>query len=441
MAAVARVTAADRRLELIVEWEPSPGVTDPLLAATWCRLEIRLGGRGVTTVEDSRSRALRRAVYTSAYPLAEWVAERWWLLQHHMRPSAVPHRDWSWAEVQRQPWLRSHNLRAAGGGMPWPDLTLVPEGAGARVQWRAGAGLADSPLTFLTSGEDYLPAAAVVDPLERFVDQVLQRLREHRLTGSALEREWALVSESDSDEMAFAGAVARLGLDPYDVDDELADDVVALADDLDPQLLTEFLDSVRPDGLRAAARWLQQSRDVVTPLTRPSLLDLGTPVPDGGPMQADGPWGRGYALARAYRKQLGLGPRELFPCEEYVGSATLDAPAAGLQGAVCVDGDQLGLVLPAEIPFSAASRRFAQGRALGLSLLTDRRLMLLDPAHTELTKAARAFAAELLAPAEGIGEYLSALPDVTSSAFEAVAARYDTSPLLVQHQYDNQIIR
>lgn len=92
---------------------------------------------------------------------------------------------------------------------------------------------------------------------------------------------------------------------------------------------------------------------------------------------------------------------------DLVATTSLDAPAGGLQGLVAV----------------------------------DRELLLLDPAHTDLSKTARAFAAESLAPAEGIRDYLAVLPEVTTSAFEAVAGSYDVSPLLVQHQYDNQIAR
>lgn len=157
------------------------------------------------------------------------------------------------------------------------------------------------------------------------------------------------------------------------------------------------------------------------------------------PRHGTAPWTLGYTAARAYRQQLGLGARDVFPTERYVGTTSVTASSGGLQGLVAVDGDRLGLVLPDDVALGGTLVRFAQGRALGLSLLTDRRLLLLDPSHTDLSKMSRAFAAELLAPAEGISGYLAVLPDVTPSVFEAVAARFDTSPLLVQHQYDNQI--
>ncbi len=100
------MTLSDAGLQLLVDWERAEGVTSAALAATWCRLEIRVADRIVTAVEDRRTSSMRRAVYTSAYPLAEWIAENWWLLRAHVRPSAVPRESWTWPRVTLQPWLR-----------------------------------------------------------------------------------------------------------------------------------------------------------------------------------------------------------------------------------------------------------------------------------------------------------------------------------------------
>ncbi|HEY5857936.1 MAG TPA: ImmA/IrrE family metallo-endopeptidase [Aldersonia sp.] len=56
-------------------------------------------------------------------------------------------------------------------------------------------------------------------------------------------------------------------------------------------------------------------------------------------------------------------------------------------------------------------------------------------------QTARAFAAELLAPAAGIREMLGDLGSDDDAALDAVADRFGVSPLVVRHQYDNQIAR
>lgn len=63
---------------------------------------------------------------------------------------------------------------------------------------------------------------------------------------------------------------------------------------------------------------------------------------------------------------------------------------------------------------------------------------MLSAAGSQDEQAARAFAAELLAPAVGIRELLGGdRPD--DVAFESIARRFGVSPLVVQHQYDNQL--
>ena len=55
-------------------------------------------------------------------------------------------------------------------------------------------------------------------------------------------------------------------------------------------------------------------------------------------------------------------------------------------------------------------------------------------------RVAGAFAAELLAPADGIRQALDALggtPDDTT--LDAVAKRFDVSALVIRHQYGNQL--
>ncbi len=93
---------SEKGLQLLVDWEPAEGITAPELAATWCRLEVRVAGRVVSAVEDERTSSMRRAIFTSAYPLAEWIAENWWLLRAHVRPSTVPRGSWAWAFASRR---------------------------------------------------------------------------------------------------------------------------------------------------------------------------------------------------------------------------------------------------------------------------------------------------------------------------------------------------
>lgn len=416
------------------DWLRADGVVAPELAATWCSLTIRVNNEFVTTVDDARGGGLRRQIYVSAYPLAEWIAQHWWALRDHLRPSGEPSSSWRW-RVNRPAWLDSHNLRAAGDGMSWPDLAILPEGATTRLSWRAAPGLADQPVTFLTAGDVLLPSEDVKLGLVGFLRTVLGRLDEHGVSDTPLQDEWAALGALDGSEIQFATAAARLGLNPFDVPEDIEKRLVDLADRYDSELWSEFLDTADPRRLEIADRWLSAARDRV-----PSAVEK-IPVVDRV-RNPTSPWGWGYEVARRLRESLGMTPTEAFPVSDYVGVLTSAGDAGGLQGYVGARSGFLGLVLPGDThPRNpTTTSRFAQGRALGLAVCMQRDSALLDSAGTVSAKVSRAFAAELLAPAQGITECLAVLGPDSEAALEAVASRFQVSPMVVNHQYENQLV-
>lgn len=428
----------ETRFSIRTEWQSADGVTAPELAATWCLLRIDIGGRTVTLVEDERTGSLRHGIHTSAYVLAEWVAEHWWLLRADLRPSALPHTQWRWSRVDRQPWLRNHNLRGAGGGLPWPDLTIVPEGDVTALSWAPVTTPARQPVRFLAAGSDHVRTDAVSRTLASFVDEVLQRLEAHGIAGTPLQREWQLVVDADADENAFAAAAARTGRDPFDLPDEDADFIVQMSTELDDDVLAEFLDAADPDALTEAWRWMEMAQKLFEPATS-AMADSQRARERVIAPAADRPWEAGYAAARQARRDLKLTDREIIDADELVVSHTVAEPSGGLLGLVSAEADVVSLVLPETSATSTTSRRFFQARALGLTMLSSRTLFCMTPTVTALAAASRAFAAELLAPSDGIAEYLDVLPTVNDDAFEAIAARFGVSSLVVQHQYENQI--
>ncbi|MCW2754804.1 MAG: hypothetical protein JWQ32_2215 [Marmoricola sp.] len=424
-----------RGFRIEVDWSPADGVITPEFAATWCRLFIWVGDRCVTTV-DAVDSGIRRSIYTSAYPLAEWIAYNWWPLVSEVRPSAVATQNWTWSQVRSNDWLRRHNVRSAGNGMSWPDLTLVPEGSVTGIAWHAGAGMSGQPVRFMESGFAHVRSDEVERELRRFVHQVLDRLNDVGLK-SRLEDEWATVTGADEGEAAFTRAAARLGLDPYSLSESVADDIIAIAEELEPEMFEEFVDTADPESLPTAFQWLNQARDLSTPI--PALTSI-VELRQGLHLRDDSrPHARGYEMAQLLRNELGLRATDQIDLTGLVSKAVLEKPSGGLEGLVRAD-DSVALVLPSS-EMSQTSIRFAQGRGLGLALAGQRHEYLLDPAGTDVMKQSRAFAAELLAPAAGVSAYLAELPASTDAAFEAIARRFGASASLVRWQYENQISR
>lgn len=427
-------------LSIRIEWLDAPDVSAPELAATWARYEVWVGGQCVTQVETDDG-TIRRSVYGSVYPLAEWIATNWWLLTAHVRPSAIDARYWTWANVDGYEWLAWHNLRGSGDGMAWPDLTLVPEGGMTRVRWTSDRAKVYRRLRFISAGDSWARSADIRDALATFVENVLDRLAEQDLLKTSLRDDWDAIGSADVDESEFCDAAARLGLDPYAVDQRLAEQIVELSSSLPEDLAGDFFDSADAGSLATAASWLAKSVGLAGRAAQKARHELGelwdvVGSVTGGTSDVERPWVTGYAMARAVRQALEVPVTQHLDLAPWVGRSTVSAPSAGIQGAVAVDSARCGMVLGGE-PLSPV---FGAARALGRALLRPaERRFILSAAHRDDERVARAFAAELLAPAAGIREMLSALGKQDDSALDAVARRYGVSPLVIRHQFDNQL--
>jgi hypothetical protein len=430
--------------ETRIEWLDAPGVTSPELASTWARFEIWIAGRCATQVESGDG-SIRRSIFGSLYPLAEWVASNWWLLTSHIRPSAVDIPFWNWANSPRHAWLRQHNFRGAGDGMAWPNLTIVPEGAVARVAWAPEFDEPLGPLRFVSLGQATVPAGDVEEGLANLVEEVLIRLAEQGLPETRLHEEWDALAKADEEERQFCRALGRLGLDPYVVDDQTAATVVDVASNLPEELLGDFFDSADVTALSEAAVWTKRALAAVGKASEKAtaplepLYEATSPVVDSSTVGAEHPWLVGYAMARSVRQQLHVAESDRFDISPWIGSTELSAPSRGIRGLAAVKESRCGVVFGGPRR-GAPSMRFREAQALGRVLSRpDVHSFVLSSARGHEERIARAFAAELLAPAEGIRHSLEAIGGYGDDALEAAARDFAVSPLVVRHQYDNQL--
>ncbi len=424
--------------ETRIEWLDAPDVSTPELAATWARYQIWIDDQSVTAVA-TRDGTSRSSIYGSLYPLAEWIAANWWVLTTDVRPSAIDPRYWSWRNVPEQAWLTSHNLRAVGDGMAWPDLTIVPEGSVTRLLWATDRDPVYRHLRFLSGGDCWLRSDAVLTWLRTTVEHVLDRLAEQGLPKTRLAEEWSTITGADAEEREFCAAAARLGLDPYALSERQADDIVRVAESLPADIRPTFFDGADPALLDAAVAWWRRASPAAgkaASRARERLGQLRRAADAAQPAGIIRPWDTGYAMARAVRSELGLPTTEVFDVWPWVGRSTVSASSAGLQATVAVESERCGVVLgtgPLNPVFGAA-------KALGGALRhPDRTRFLMTGTHRDEERVAGAFAAELLAPAAGIRAMLDVLGKADDAALDAVAGRYRVSPLLVRHQYDNQL--
>jgi hypothetical protein len=282
--------------------------------------------------------------------------------------------------------------------------------------------------------------------LAKIVDNVIDRLAEAELAKTPLAEEWASIANSDNEEVSFCETAARLGLDPYSVSDETADDIVNAASAIPEEILGDFFDSADASNLNGAVEWTREA--ILTAAAAAieanrSLLDIRDAISDETASFWDAsderPWQLGYAMARRFRRELAVLDTDFFDVAPWVGTTEVRAPARGLYGFAAVSDDRCGVVLGTP-GLGASTKRFGQARALGRILARRlQRQFILSAARSHDERVARAFAAELLAPAQGIRQMLEPIGEDDDSTLETIADRYRVSPLLVRHQYDNQI--
>jgi hypothetical protein len=432
------------RFEVRIEWLEAPGVVTPELAATWSRYEIWLGNRCVSQVEEADG-TFRRSVYGSLYPLAYWIASNWWLLSSHVRPSGVDTRYWAWGNVRAYPWLRQHNVRGAGDGMPWPNLTIVPEGGISRISWSPDDQPRHAVVRFASGGYGTVPSDDLRTDLATIVNHVLERLAESGLPKTPLSEEWSEIGKTDAEEQDFCRTAARMGLAPYSVDEDQASAIIDVASQLPDEVIADFFDNVDVAALTAAADWTRlaiASAERAAAQAERALDDayqVAEPPLSAGNADADRPWSTGYAMARQLRRELALDTTESFNIAPWVGVGQTSTPSYGIYGCVSTYDHRCGVVLGPQ-GLGPTTTRFGQARALGRVLARPgQRRFVLSAARSHDESVARAFAAELLAPADGIRTLLDRIGENDDSALETAAHQFQVSPLVVRHQYDNQI--
>jgi IrrE N-terminal-like domain len=336
-------------------------------------------------------------------------------------------------------------MRAAGDGMAWPDLTIVPEGSVTCLRWSVDREPTFAPVRFLSADIAFVDSAEVVGGLAGIVTSVLERLAEEGLQKTRLASAWAELGHLDEEEKSFCVTAARLGIDPFSVADDLAGNIVDAASLVGDDVAGDFFDSADAHSVIQAARWTRRASSVAVRASSRAasdLRDLYRAVPESrsraGSVRA---WERGYSLARGVREMLQIADESPVDISQWLGIGAVRDDSGGLQGLAVVDDDRCGLVL-GERRLSKRSRTFWCARALGRTLVQPgRRTYLLSSAGSDEERVARAFAAELLSPASGIRKVLDGLGREDEDAFEAVADRFGVSPVVVRHQYDNQLAR
>ena len=429
-------------LRFEIEWLNVAGVTAPELSSTWCRLSIWVGEQCVTLVEDIDTKSLRHSIYCSAYPLAEWIAYSWWFLHAGSRRAVeFPVEDRVQVGQSVSEWLGWHDMRSSGDGFFWPKLTIEPDGSDIAIRWEPSVSTTQ-PVAFRSNGFGLTSGSKTSAELSRFVNSVVERLEETGIAGTALQSEWSAISGLDSEQREYCLASARLGIDPFDAPDGAEEAILSAGEELPEEIVDDFLDAVPLEQIEDGLNWVRVGSEAVGGASGSTLPTDRLPKLLDGRIAEQLPWEVGYRQAKQIRTLFTADPAE---CIQDLGISLVNHRRVEDSDLVAIGGEShsggFAVALDESITSSVGSR-FVQARALWFAAHPGLKHRFLITNLAGNQRVARAFAAELLAPAAGIRAMVKnprALAD--DSKIERIADHFGVSDTLVRLQVKNQILR
>ena len=407
-----------------VDAGPSP---DKLAQATMATLSVEAGGTTVTSVLDRANRIYSDEIMVPLFSVAEWLVTNWWHIWYEIEDTGE----------QRPEFACRHNLAFAGDGFVLPNLTITPVSGRMHLHW-ARYRPQHSRIEFVDEGQADVNREELESECRRLINAVIERLYGRAETGTAatiLDRSWAAVNELTQDEQEFSRAAGLLGIDPFDVQDDVADAIVAFCNRTAPSVREDALAVATEYSLTRVADWLDDAVETLGEEEQSngwSDLRRDLPQPRGTE-----PWTRGWALARATRERLGLsnnGGRFDFAPDGHLAVPRRETkpPSNRIQGLVAADSPACVTVKRGQ-----SGTRFLRARALGEYLgRTALGPGLLTSLSTDSQAQSRAFAAEFLAPAGALQQRLAG-DGVEPERADDLAQEFGVSSHLIRHQIKN----
>ena len=444
-------------IDFDIDWRDAPGVRDPVLARTWCALTIRVQDQPVTRVYDRHTRGWRNSVYGSVFPLCSWLVDNIWFLLYEPYRWAIPFgsRDLARNDADR-PWVRRHSLLAAREGSALPDLTIFRDGDDVLVRWLKDGGDTSHPfLRFVHEGRAYLSPDVVRESIVSLVETVLERVSDlsHAEVGQ-LRDDWADLHGLTPEETNLCAWSARLGINAH-YDDELsgseANCLQSAIGPMEGRLADDLLDATRIGTIADDIDWINAAHKLAKTAHRKSQDKgiSGLHRRHSFPNSRETAYATGYGEARALRTDTGVDEGALADLTKFtrlLGWAdnpivkTHTTPASKNLHAVVDYGHGHVPVVAAPWAETKTSERFLLARSLFFqrsSALSERRLV--TASHTWDQRASRAFAAELLAPAEALQQRIQG-DAVSAPEVEQYAEEFLVNPVLIERQIENHAL-
>jgi hypothetical protein len=367
-------------------------------------------------------------------PLAEWIVENWFHIFHEVGSKFSHARGFE----------KRHNLRFSGDGFVYPDLKFLPTGSHVDLLWKRSRTY-NPPLEFVEEGRARIGRVELEGALSGFVDTVCARLSEIGYADTYLRTEWDQLRSLDGEEIEFATAAAALGLDPFDLKRGAAQAIIRANESLPRSVIDELFSVISVAELPSQIDWVAETFRQVSScddyLGR--IPELSRQLRQAMPNLLFEPYQKGLVAAHFLRSQLKL---EQAPIPDInrlllaLGASNADQPGCIMTWhehrkvhAVTLGGDRPRFLVARRRPDSA---RFAACRSVYNLLAKNTTAALVTDSYFEDDRASRAFAAEFLAPTDGLRQRIN-----TEVLFEddviSLAEEFGVSVWVIEHQVEN----
>ena len=229
----------------------------------------------------------------------------------------------------------------------------------------------------------------------------MDRLDQQGVTDTFLHREWQDIRIADEEEQAFCAAAARLGQDPYGLNDAAVEALLASAEKMPAQLQDDFFTVTDSRDLADQTRLVENARGLAhcTSDRFTAIAKLRERTEKIDPKHA--PWEQGYAVTRKLRDQVDLDATSLN--RDSILAAALGVTSPG--GFMPADSGAKKL-------FNAMVDSEQSRSAFCLALLeyltaAETPSAFVTAARTDRQQRNRVFAAEFLAPTDWIRKRIS----------------------------------
>ena len=411
------------------DWFDSGSSPDRLSELTMAELRITADKRAITAVVDRLTNTYRESVIIPLFNIADWLVANWCNIRYEVADM----------EGQDPEFASRHNLAWAGSGFALPELTITPASeTRMQLKW-VRSDLQYAQVAFLQEGSLVVEREELEAEFRKLIDAVLNRLQADAETAVAAEdlsRNWSAINNLDDRELEFSRAAALFGVDPFDVEDHVAELIIGFWNGTDASVREDALAVARGLELTSITNWLEDARRTVQAGQRSGewpRIRQGLQLPTLGPE----PWTWGYETARAVREGIGAngcsidldnGPLAI-PYE------SREVPTARLHGLVGADTPQCVVARRRQ-----TGTRFLQARALGDFLgRPTAEFGLLSSVATDSQARARAFAAEFLAPSASLDSRIST-QRVDSEQIDDLAHEFLVSSEVIRRQIQNHRI-